>query len=247
MMDRLVLSAFGEELRDKLAVSAAKSLAAIQRRVAQGARVAPSLLSQAEHAAASGMAATPRAVRLTAMGAADAAKTQQLARGVAQRAGPSTAATAAATRSRLEGAMAIERANPAAVRTGQPLSAGYEGYMTDIQRGYSPEHKALAAPQQQTLPQVARATKNARPYSWASGSAQSGPVTAVGRPPRQPVNATAHTTLAPAPAGMGFEPTQLAPAPSATPISGIRPAASGTNPGIAARRARRPVPNGAAA
>lgn len=241
-MDPLVFHAFTLELREKLAVSAGRSLAVIERRMAQGARVAPSLLAEARQAAAAGMATTPRATRLTALGAADATKTQEFARGAAQRVGPTTAATAAATPLRVEQALAVERANPAAVRTGQQLSPAYEGYMTDSRRAYSPQHKAHVAPTQQAPLHVARVAENAPNYSWASEAVQSGPVTKAG-PRRQPADlGAANTTLATAPTGTAFEPTQLAPAPAATPISGIRPAAGSTNPG----RVRRPVPSGVA-
>lgn len=241
-MGPLVFRAFTSELREKLATSAAKSLAVIERRIAQGARVAPSLLAEARQAAAAGMATTPRATRRLALDAADAARTQESARGLARWVGPTAATDVAATRPRVERALAIERANPAAVRTGQQLSPAYEGYMTDIQRAYSPAHKAQVMPAQRAPLHVARVAENTPEYSWASEAAQSGPATVIERPRRQPADlGTAHTTLAAAPTG-----AQLAQSPAATPISGIRPAADGTNPGIAARRARRFAPIGAA-
>lgn len=140
MMDRLVLSAFGEELRDKLAVSAAKALAVIERRVAQGARVAPKVMESARQAASAGLTSTPAVARRAALGAADSAKTQLYAASLPQRVG--LADTAAATRQRVAEAIRAEAKNPAAARTGQYLSKGYEGYMTDVQRAYSPAHKA---------------------------------------------------------------------------------------------------------
>lgn len=127
-----VLKSFGSEL-EKLSVSAATTLSLLQQRAAQGARIAPALMQRAETAAAQGLTHTPAAVRQTALGAGESVRLQQATNQALQN--PVTQAM----QQRVHGAIQAEAAG-AATRTGQPLSKGYEGYMTSSQRAYSPEH-----------------------------------------------------------------------------------------------------------
>lgn len=126
------LKAFSSEL-EKLAISAGLVNQVLQRRVAQGARVAPKLLQMSGQAATQGLAQAPAAARRAVLGAGEAVRAQQ----ATQRAlsNPVTQAM----QQRVGNAIRSEAAG-AATRTGQPLSKAYEGYMTSSQRAYSPEH-----------------------------------------------------------------------------------------------------------
>lgn len=64
---------------EKQAVSAGRTLAVLRARMAQGGRVAPKLLQQAESAAASGLSSTPAAARRAALGAGEGARLAQKA------------------------------------------------------------------------------------------------------------------------------------------------------------------------
>lgn len=131
-MDLQTIRSFGGEL-EKLAISAGTTLSLLQQRAAQGARVAPALMQRAEAAAAQGLTHTPAAARRAALGAGESVRLQQATQQALQN--PVTQAM----QKRVQGAVQAEAAG-AATRTGQPLSKGYEGYMTSSQRAYSPEH-----------------------------------------------------------------------------------------------------------
>lgn len=94
----------------KVAISAGRTLAALQARVAQGARVAPGLMQRAEQAAAQGLASTPAAMRRTALGASESARMGQAAAQMGNN--PVTQGM----RQRVGNAYEAAMSNPAAVR-----------------------------------------------------------------------------------------------------------------------------------
>ena len=130
-MDPLVLQSFGGELI-KTSISAKLVLRAIKGRVAQGARVAPKMMQQAESAAAKGLTSTPVAMRRTALGAAESGRAAQGAKTLAQRSG--VAPQRAALQAR--GAQMTEALKKAPETVTAPFAAGSARLGTT--RGYAP-------------------------------------------------------------------------------------------------------------
>lgn len=116
----MIPASFFTEL-EKTAISMGRTLAAVQRRIGQGASVGARSLSELEAGAAKGLSSTPRAARRTALYAAeggrDAAKMQQAVNN------PVTAAT----RARLnEGSAAARSGRPGVHDMSRPLPDHYD-------------------------------------------------------------------------------------------------------------------------
>jgi hypothetical protein len=125
---------FNQEMT-KLAISAGLALGALQGRIAQGARVAPKLLGQFEHAAASGARATPALGAAVRNAGQDVRATMGMNKALAN-------PTTQAMQGRVANAIKAETANPAAMRGTNQLSNAYEGYMNvgNHTTAYTPEH-----------------------------------------------------------------------------------------------------------
>lgn len=123
--------AFADEM-SKLAISAGLALRAVQGRVAQGARVAPGILSSMGTAAAAGGRATPMMGSVVRNAGQDVRATMGMNRALAN-------PTTQAMQQRVGNAIKYE-AGGATTRTTSPLSSGYEGYMTDAQSTYTRRH-----------------------------------------------------------------------------------------------------------
>lgn len=131
----MVPATFITEL-EKTAISMGRTLAAVQRRVGQGAMVAPGMLKELEAGAAKGISSTPRAARRTALYAAeggrDAARVQQMTNN------PVTNAA----RERLNaGSAAARSSRPGVHDTTRPLADHYDhGPNPNAGFGYSRQH-----------------------------------------------------------------------------------------------------------
>lgn len=117
----------------KIAISAGLALSALQGRVAQGARVAPGILSSMGHAAASGARATPAMGALVRNAGQDVRATMSMNKALSN---PVTQGM----QNRVADAIRHE-AGGAVTRTKSPLSSAYEGYMnTQGAHTYTPQH-----------------------------------------------------------------------------------------------------------
>lgn len=117
---------------EKVAISAGLAMRALQGRVAQGARVAPGIMSSMGTAAASGARATPAMGALVRNAGADVRAATSMNRALAN---PVTQGM----QQRVGDAIRHE-ASGATTRTTSPLSSGYEGYMTGAQSTYTRRH-----------------------------------------------------------------------------------------------------------
>lgn len=118
----------------KLAISAGLALSALQGRVAQGARVAPGILSSMGHAASTGARATPVMGAVVRNAGQDVRAAAGMNRALAN-------PTTQAMQGRVAGAIRAEAANPAAMRGTNQLSRAYEGYMNPAATtAYTPQH-----------------------------------------------------------------------------------------------------------
>lgn len=135
----------------KHAISAGRTLAAIEARATQGVRVAPRLLQGAREAAGAGLTSTPAAVRRTALGAASSGAEIQRAAALPQRVG--LGQVAADTRARVSAADVADRFQgvTSPTRMTDPafqLSKAHGGFAS------TPEHRAQVfgiTPQQAVL------------------------------------------------------------------------------------------------
>lgn len=148
-MTPAVLDAFFDELQTKVAVSAATTLALLQRRAQQGVRVLPQAMEAAQHAAAAGASSTPAMARRAALHARDSVVAS---RELAQRIAP-----AAQNRQRiLSGYEAASRGDKG-VYTKRMMSKRYDyGATRDVSSGvgmagdkalsYTSKHVRTVAP-----------------------------------------------------------------------------------------------------
>ena len=237
-MDHIVLKSFGGELT-KTAISARLALAAIKRRAAQGARVAPKLMQRAEAAAAKGLTSTPAAVRRTALGAAEGGRAAQAAKTLAARSGVAPQRAALQARgAQLEGAL---RKAPGSVTSpvqgGAVLERGYSPAAAEFMAGKGTLAQAQAATRARPTVLTPRGAVGGIPVGAGGGTAAAKPqalraaaapqgATAVAKRGIGPLG-TANTQIARPPAmaqtgrtlsgpGMAYEKTMLRPMPGVT-------------------------------
>lgn len=157
----MVPAAFFAEL-DKVAVSVGRTLAVVQRRVAQGAKVSPGIMHDMAQQAAAGIKTTARGDRRIALNAADdVAQHHKMLRA------NNNAVTVAAKERLVAGAAAARGGRPGIYDPRRPTASHYDfGPNPDAGMGYTKQHmdamagsSAIVNPQKLTKavdPRIAR-------------------------------------------------------------------------------------------
>lgn len=142
----MVPASFFAEL-EKQAVSMGRTLAAVQRRVAQGATVGPKALAELHAGAAAGLTSTPKGARRIAAYAAEGGKAQQATNQMLNN------PVAQATKQRLnEGSAAARGGRPGVYDVSKPTSHHYDyGPNPDAGMGYTKAHMDRMAGQSQLV------------------------------------------------------------------------------------------------
>lgn len=139
-MQPTLIRSFAHEL-EKQAVNISTLQSYLTRRAGQGiggaSALAQSLKGTTARTSREALQAMDGLQRFRLQGIAEGGRANRAMQALPERVG--LGQTAQATRQRVEGAVKAEAAG-ANTRTGVPLSKHYEGYMTNSQRGYSPEH-----------------------------------------------------------------------------------------------------------